>query len=119
MAVVLIVGITPFPESIDTLWKRLGIEAMSDRVDYVFNGPFNFVLNEGPHIGMAGVLAHQTLDRFNPGNLLDAFHISYLPYISEFLTLDGPMLAFSETFPESPNFIKVHRADSFVRSYGP
>jgi len=110
----LVVGITPFPEAIDKLWQSLAIETTTERLEYVFKGPLGFLLNEGPLVGMAAVMAHQLSNRFNPGNLLDAFHIVYLPYISELLTFDRAMLTIAHTYPDSPNFTRVQPADKFV-----
>jgi len=73
-----------------------------------------FVLSKGPLVGMAGTMASQVAKRFSPGNLLDAFHIAYLPYVSELLTLDEALLSLAKQYPKSPNFTKVHNANSFL-----
>lgn len=117
VAIILIVGVTPFPESIDNMWNAVGVTSIQDRIEYAINGPFAFVLEEGPLVGMAGLLAHQIAYRSNPGNLLDAYHISYLPYVSEFLTLDRRLLEFASAYAGSHNIDKVHQADTFVRGF--
>lgn len=113
-ACVLVVGVTPFPESVDKLWVALGITGIENRIHYIFDGPMRFVLSKGPLVGMAGTMASQVAKRFSPGNLLDAFHIAYLPYVSELLTLDEALLSLAKQYPKSPNFTKVHNANSFL-----
>ena len=111
---ILIVGLTPFPHSIDKLWAALGIKKIEDRISYVLTGPLNFVLSEGPLVGMATIMASQVSKSFSQGNLFDAFHITYLPYIGEMLTLDETLLSFARQYPKSPRYTKVQHAESVL-----
>ena len=111
-ACVLIVGVTPFPEAVDKLWISLGIKSIDDRIRYVLQGPLKCVLSEGPIVGMAAILASQVAKRFNSGNLLDAYHASYMPYISELLTFDKGLLSHAAQFPRSQGFSKIQSAES-------
>jgi hypothetical protein len=113
-ACMLVVGVTPYPEAVDKLWVCLGIQSVGDRIQCVLEGPLKIVLSEGPLVGIAAILASQLTKKFNSGNLLDAYHISYLPYVSSFLTFDEGLLISAKQYPHSSQFSKIQNADGFL-----
>lgn len=114
ITLILCVGLTPFLEPIDNLWSILGVGEIKQRIDFSFQH-FDFLYREGAFIGMGALMGWQATRAYSNGNLFDCYHVSYLPYIDEFLTLDRGLLEFAQAYSHSQNIQKIHSADSIIQ----
>ncbi|MEK6759943.1 MAG: hypothetical protein AABY51_09240 [Deltaproteobacteria bacterium] len=114
IAIILCAGLTPFFEPIASLWYVLGVKEITQRIDYSFRH-FDFLYKEGVFIGMGALMGWQATRAYSNGNLFDCYHISYLPYIDEFLTLDSGLLEFAQTYSYIQDFQKIHSAESLLQ----
>lgn len=114
ITMILCVGLTPFFEPIDSLWYVLGIKEIKQRIDYSFRH-FDFLCKEGVFVGMGALMGWQATRAYSNGNLFDCYHVSYLPYVDEFLTLDSGLLEFAQAYSHSQNIQKIHSAESLLQ----
>jgi hypothetical protein len=91
------VGVTLFPEVLDDLWNQLVVEGAEARVNYAFD-KMQRLRQEGPLVLLAAWLATCATRRFDQGDLLDGYHLMYLPYVHRFLTMDENVLAFARRY---------------------
>lgn len=108
-AVVLCVGVTPFPEPIDDFWSALGIHAIGDRLHFIFEQHPNLYM-DGPMVGLFDLASWQSQRKYNRGNLFDGYHLQYLQLIPEVLTNDGPLLDYGASCPAGSRFRENLRA---------
>jgi hypothetical protein len=92
-AIILCIGLTPFPEPIDDFWNALGRHKVEDRLDFVWQEHPELYL-DGPVVGLSHLLWWQSQRAFDRGNLFDAYHLQYLQVVSEFLTKDAALLEY-------------------------
>jgi hypothetical protein len=102
-AMFLCVGVTPFPEPIDEFWSSLGLSAVIDRVDYVFQEHPQLYL-DGPLRGLFDLAWWQSQRAYNRGNLFDGYHLQYLQLVPEVLTNDAALLEYGAGCPEGSRF---------------
>ncbi|MDO8444740.1 MAG: hypothetical protein Q7T53_01315 [Deltaproteobacteria bacterium] len=113
ITMILCVGLTPFPSGIDRLWKLLKQFTVEDRLAYAFD-KMSFLCSNGPFIGMGALMGWQVSKPHSRGNIFDCYHVSYLPYVHEFYTLDEGLLSFARSHPQSVNFSKILDASLFI-----
>lgn len=105
-------GVGLFPEVMDEIWSELGVEGVDARVNYAFD-KMPRLRQEGPLVLLAAWLASCTTRRFDRGDMLDGYHLMYLPYVHRFVTLDENVLAFARRYP-NPTTAKVEHGAGFV-----
>lgn len=113
ISTMLCTGFTPYPDAIDRFWKHLNISPASARVEYAVKH-FPFLATEGPFVGIGVWLSWCATLAHNRGNLFDALHLGYLPYIDRFLTLDSNIIEFAKDRPRSAVMQKVEDAAEYV-----
>jgi hypothetical protein len=100
---ILCVGLTPFPEPIDEFWTSLGLHAMEDRLEFVWQEHPELYLN-GPMVGLFDLAWWQSQRAYNRGNLFDGYHLQYLQLIPEVLTNDAALLEYGAGCPAGSRF---------------
>lgn len=113
VSTILCIGLTPFPDIIDTLWERLRLSTIEAKFDFL-SSKLRFLLSEGPLVGMAAVMATQATNKYDRGNLFDCYHIAYLPYVDKLFTLDSRLLKLRTQYPNSWNLAKIVDANHFL-----
>jgi len=113
---VLCARLTLFPDAVDRMWSLLGISDSESRIRHTFN-ELSFLHSEGSFIGMGALAARQSRHGYQPSNLMDCFHISYLPYVTRFLTLDESILRFARKFPHSKVLSRIQSASPWLNAF--
>lgn len=113
VAMILCVGLTPYPDPIDEFWTAAGITDLEARLEFA-QTKLSFLSSHGYFVGMGVLMAWQATKRHSRGNFFDCYHLAYVPHVDEFLTFDRLLLEFARTNPESTNCQKVSLAENFV-----
>lgn len=115
-AVILCIGLTPFPEPIDEFWSCLGLHAVGDRLNFIWKEHPELYL-DGPMVGLFDLAWWQSQRAYNRGNLFDGYHLQYLQLIPEVLTNDAPLLEYGAGCPAGSRFReKLRPAGEFINT---
>jgi hypothetical protein len=74
----------------------------------------SFIFEQGPLVGMGLALAARWLRKSESGNVIDLYHLAYLPLCHLFLTNDVELLRIADGLSESEPFRRVTSFAAFV-----
>jgi hypothetical protein len=113
-AAVYCVGLTPFPGAIDRFWGKVGVSGTKARLEYAFSR-LRRCGSEGPFVALGMWLDRSSASKYDQGNAIDGYHLTYLPYVHRFLTLDGGMLQLGREGASVEPIRNIHDGSDFVR----